>query len=259
MGDRLRARLDDIQTRSALLGDIRGKGLLLAVEMVADKETKHPVALDLGAVPDAGDRAAHGLALYCRRTGAGKVRRLGDGQPAADRDRGRCDELAERFEATLAELEPELRREGNLVLPLTGYLDRISARRGAGGGEVQQPAFRPVPADLVRIRCADPNPDGPGMQIEPVPCGFEGEYPSHDQPVRIGSCAVMDTPGLDLPNLCTLAIRVQPGLLDATPHVVLAPATWCCASRPMARRWTWRDGRSRCRPRPCRGVGTSCA
>ena len=113
MGTLLRARLEDIQTRRAMLGDIRGKGLLLAVEMVADKDSKCPVALDR-MVPyrtqEIGLR--HGLALYCRRTGGGKYGDWVMVSPPLIVTEADVDELAERFEATLAELESELRLEG---------------------------------------------------------------------------------------------------------------------------------------------------
>jgi 4-aminobutyrate aminotransferase/(S)-3-amino-2-methylpropionate transaminase len=48
IGDRLRARLLDWQRRSPYVGDVRGLGAMLAVELVKDKTTKEP-AKDLNA------------------------------------------------------------------------------------------------------------------------------------------------------------------------------------------------------------------
>ena len=64
------------------------------------------------------------------------------------------------------------------MLPLTGYADRLSVRPGetirfhlanATGAEID--------AKLVRVICADANPAGPGILVEPVarhPGGVRG-------------------------------------------------------------------------------------
>jgi len=46
LGERLRAGLDDLQTRIAEIGDVRGLGPMLAIELVLDRKTKAP-ATDL--------------------------------------------------------------------------------------------------------------------------------------------------------------------------------------------------------------------
>ncbi|MGI4950818.1 MAG: N,N-dimethylformamidase beta subunit family domain-containing protein [Janthinobacterium lividum] len=107
------------------------------------------------------------------------------------------------------------------MLPLTGYTDRLSGRPGERiAVKVSSQLAGPFTAELVRIRCADPNPAGPGMWIERVePLGA---YPSVAQPVRRGSCGIVDLPGaVELPDPCTLAVRVQPRLLDGRPQTVL--------------------------------------
>ena len=40
MGLRLRERLDTLAARSRVIGDVRGQGFLMAIELVADKESK---------------------------------------------------------------------------------------------------------------------------------------------------------------------------------------------------------------------------
>ncbi len=74
MGRYLRARLVALMDRFPFIGDVRGKGLLLAFELVADRNTMEPlpVALDahLRLVEEAYRR---GLIIYSRRTRGGRI------------------------------------------------------------------------------------------------------------------------------------------------------------------------------------------
>ncbi len=109
------------------------------------------------------------------------------------------------------------------MIPLIGYADRFSARAGGGiAVKVSSTLDEPYRADLVRLRSGDPNPDGPGMRMEPVEAAFAGSYPSRFQPVHAGSCGVIDAKGLRLPEDWTLSVRVQPWRLadGATQAVV---------------------------------------
>jgi 4-aminobutyrate aminotransferase-like enzyme len=45
VGGYLLARLKDIQKRHPNMGDVRGKGLMVGIELVADPETKRPFDL----------------------------------------------------------------------------------------------------------------------------------------------------------------------------------------------------------------------
>lgn len=113
MGTLLRTRLDAIAANSAIVGDVRGKGLLLAMELVADKGSRRMIPLSLMApyrIQEIG--MGRGLALYCRRTGGGEY---GDWMmitPPLVVTEAELDELATRLAATLAEYEAELRRGG---------------------------------------------------------------------------------------------------------------------------------------------------
>lgn len=73
-GRNLRARLVSLMQRYPFIGDVRGKGLLLAFELVRDRETMEPLdpALDahVALVEEAYGR---GLILYARRTRGGIV------------------------------------------------------------------------------------------------------------------------------------------------------------------------------------------
>lgn len=69
MGRALRARLDALMARHAIIGDVRGQGLLLAFEFMADRDTKAPLPSALNAHQRLVDIAYEmGLIVYSRRT-----------------------------------------------------------------------------------------------------------------------------------------------------------------------------------------------
>jgi len=43
LGERIMARLRDMRSRHRLIGDVRGRGMMTAVELVADRGTKEPI------------------------------------------------------------------------------------------------------------------------------------------------------------------------------------------------------------------------
>lgn len=73
-GKKLKARLTALMDRYPFIGDVRGKGLLLAFELVADRETMEPLPAEMNAysvlVEEAYER---GLIIYSRRTRGGEV------------------------------------------------------------------------------------------------------------------------------------------------------------------------------------------
>jgi len=72
MGALLKSRLEDLMQRYSIIGDVRGKGLLLAFEFVSDRRTMTPLPASLAAydrfVNIAYDK---GLIVYSRRTRGG--------------------------------------------------------------------------------------------------------------------------------------------------------------------------------------------
>lgn len=101
-GASLRRRLDGLAARHPCIGDIRGRGLLMAVELVADRATKATFGGDIrpaDLVRLCG--LDHGLMIYARRTAGG---RNGDWfmvAPPLTITEAECDELADKLDATL--------------------------------------------------------------------------------------------------------------------------------------------------------------
>ena len=50
VGGHLLARMRELQSRHDIIGDVRGRGLMLGVEMVADRGTKAPATAETGQV-----------------------------------------------------------------------------------------------------------------------------------------------------------------------------------------------------------------
>ena len=72
MGNLLKARLLGLMNRYPFIGDVRGKGLLLAFELVADRVTMQPLKKELNAFQRLVDLAYdEGLIIYSRRTRGG--------------------------------------------------------------------------------------------------------------------------------------------------------------------------------------------
>jgi adenosylmethionine-8-amino-7-oxononanoate aminotransferase len=110
MGARLRERLEALKAKSAILGDVRGKGLLMAIEIVVDKETKTPPPAELQAVYRIIELGIErGIALYSRRTANGKYGEWLMVTPPLIVTAAEVDEIAELIGVTLGAYEQELR------------------------------------------------------------------------------------------------------------------------------------------------------
>lgn len=112
-GEYLKQRLQELAARSHAVGDVRGKGLLMAIEIVADKRSKRqlPVAFNAPArLTTHGLK--HGIALYNRRANKGE---FGDFQmisPPLTSTHAEIDELVALLERALAGLHDEIRSQG---------------------------------------------------------------------------------------------------------------------------------------------------
>ncbi|MGI9415187.1 MAG: N,N-dimethylformamidase beta subunit family domain-containing protein [Hyphomicrobiales bacterium] len=82
------------------------------------------------------------------------------------------------------------------MIPLIGYVDRLSARAGDTlNFKVSSTGDEPFEARLIRIICADPNPEGPGVIHEEIASDFGGTYPSRPQHYDLGSCVHVQVAG----------------------------------------------------------------
>lgn len=112
LGDYLRRRLVDLSDRSPLIGDVRGKGLLMAIELVGDKRTKRQLPIGLNAPARLTHHGlAHGIALYNRRANKGE---FGDFQmiaPPLTSTEEEVDELVRLLGRALDDLHAELRAQ----------------------------------------------------------------------------------------------------------------------------------------------------
>ena len=74
VGALLKAELAKLETEFPFVGDVRGKGLLLAVELVADRDSMEPLPPALDAAARLTELAyAEGLIVYARRTRGGRA------------------------------------------------------------------------------------------------------------------------------------------------------------------------------------------
>lgn len=71
-GNKLKAGLQNLMSQYEVIGDVRGKGLLLAFELVSDRETMKPLPVSLNAHVELVEEAyQRGLIIYSRRTRGG--------------------------------------------------------------------------------------------------------------------------------------------------------------------------------------------
>ncbi len=113
MGRYLREQLEGLKSTSAVVGDIRGLGLVMALEVVTDKASMAvfpPEVSPVDLLKLAGLR--NGLLVYGRRTASG---RNGDWimiSPPMIITRAECDQLMRRLTATLVDFESAARDKG---------------------------------------------------------------------------------------------------------------------------------------------------
>ena len=110
------------------------------------------------------------------------------------------------------------------AIPLLGYADRLSVRAGnTVNFKVSSLTAIPYTARLVRIVCADPNPDGPGIIEHDVDSSIDGSYTSREQGFYPGSWARSDA-ALTLDRLSALSISVNlfPTLPDSSTQTIIA-------------------------------------
>ncbi len=113
MGELLRKKLHALADRSPLIGDVRGRGLLCAIEIVANKATKEMTPLERNAPSRIQQLALdQGLSVYCRRTNGGLDGDWVMTSPPLIAEAHHIDEIVTGLEKTLHVLQDELVRHG---------------------------------------------------------------------------------------------------------------------------------------------------
>ena len=115
MAGTLRDGLERLKAKCPIVGDVRGLGMLLAVELVTDQRTKAPLPAEL--LP--ADRVRihglnNGLLIYSRPTSGGKYGHWFLVSPPLTITQAEVTDLLARLEATLADLRRELSGLGAL-------------------------------------------------------------------------------------------------------------------------------------------------
>jgi adenosylmethionine-8-amino-7-oxononanoate aminotransferase len=109
MGVYLKKAIQGLAGECPVIGDVRGQGLLLAIEMVADKRSKQKLSADF--LPTEKIRIhglSNGLILYSRKTAGGKNGDWFLVAPPLCIKKAECDELVSRLRATLNDFLDEL-------------------------------------------------------------------------------------------------------------------------------------------------------
>ncbi|ETW99975.1 MAG: hypothetical protein ETSY1_12915 [Candidatus Entotheonella factor] len=115
MGYYLRAQLDELAERSPIVGDVRGKGLLLGIELVADKGSKAMIKSSPPPTDIVRTRGLEqGLLIYSRRTAGGQYGDWIMATPPLIISEAECDELVLRLEKTLTAATADLHAVGAL-------------------------------------------------------------------------------------------------------------------------------------------------
>lgn len=108
-GALLREGLNKLKTRFPVMGDIRGKGMLLAVELVANQRTKRPFPSELQVIDRFRIHAMNnGLMIYARQTSGGKYGHWFLVSPPLIITREETSDLLERLYATLRDFTEEV-------------------------------------------------------------------------------------------------------------------------------------------------------
>jgi N,N-dimethylformamidase len=78
-------------------------------------------------------------------------------------------------------------------------------------------------ARIVRVRMADPDPNGPGLQVSEPGSSIDGPITLRHKPIHVGSCAVVaDAPVLAGLMAFSVGCFLWPTLLEAGPQTIIA-------------------------------------
>jgi len=109
MGQYLYQQLENLKRKSRVIGDVRGKGLLLGLEFVSDKKIKQPIPIEYQATEQFKQQALkEGLLVYGRRSNGGKYGEHVLIAPPLNISKDEIDLLMERLIVTVERFENNL-------------------------------------------------------------------------------------------------------------------------------------------------------
>lgn len=109
LGAGIRSALENLQAKTGIIGDIRGLGLHMAVEIVADRATKEPFPAPMRASERIGMICRdHGLLLFSRRTAGGSFGEWLMVCPPLTINEAQIAELMDSFAAGIHDFEREV-------------------------------------------------------------------------------------------------------------------------------------------------------
>ncbi len=109
------------------------------------------------------------------------------------------------------------------MIPISGYADHWCVGHNETiQFKVSSELNEPYSVRLVRITCADPNPDGPGIIEHDLSSVFTGQYPSKKKPVKQGSYGIVHVKSsLAAQNAYTVAANVWPTLPNGERQTII--------------------------------------
>ena len=116
MGKYLKDRLKELADKTEIIGDVRGKGLLLAIEIIKNKKTKEILPSNARAVYRLLEIGVEeGILLYTRKTSGGIYGEWVMVTPALNINKNEVDELIYLLARAIIKLEDELRLDNFLI------------------------------------------------------------------------------------------------------------------------------------------------
>lgn len=116
--------------------------------------------------------------------------------------------------------------ETNLIL---GYPDSLSVAAGDRIRFHLSSSVGEIDARVVRLRCADPDATGPGLRYQAVDSAIDGRHDCPEQPLRAGSCAVVEDGGSLAPRgALSFGCLAWPTRPTAVPQTLMS--RWCAGT-----------------------------
>ena len=108
VGDYLKKGLERLASQQSIIGDVRGKGLLLAVEIVSDARTKSMFNMDQRAIYRISELGIkNGILLYTRKTAKGENGEWLMIAPPLISTTDQCDDFLFKLDETLKDFQKE--------------------------------------------------------------------------------------------------------------------------------------------------------